>query len=151
MKVMCRLYSWILATMLAGCAGGERDALPPVLVYKTPACGCCLAWADHLRAAGFIVEIRDLDDLGLIKAEMGVPPVLGSCHTARIGNYFAEGHVPAEDIKRLLAAKSTARGLVVPGMPPGSPGMEQGGIRQPYDVLLVAMDGSTTVFAHHGE
>lgn len=151
MRMMHQLHCWILAAMLAGCSGGGSDALPPVVVYKTPACGCCLAWADHMRAAGFVVEVRDVNDLDAVRAEMGVPAGLGTCHTAQIGDYFAEGHVPADDIKRLLAQETAARGLVVPGMPVGSPGMEQGETRQPYDVLLVGNDGSTTVFTRHGE
>ena len=149
MNVKRHLASWLLALALTACAGGSAEALPPLLVYKSAACGCCIAWVDHMRAAGFVVEVRNVDDVGAIKAEVGVPPAQGSCHTARIGDYFVEGHVPAEDVKRLLAEKPLARGLAVPGMPRGSPGMEQGGIRQPYDVLLVAKDGSTTVFAEH--
>jgi len=148
---MRKLQFLIFAMLLSGCAGGADDALPAVVVYKTPACGCCLAWADHMRAAGFEVEVHDVDDLGPIKGEMGVPPGHGSCHTARVGDYFVEGHVPAGDVTRLLAEKPRARGLAVPGMPLGSPGMQQGEARQPYDVLLVAKDGSTTVFAHHDE
>lgn len=124
--------------------------LPLVVVYKSPTCGCCDSWVGHMQSAGFPVEVRDLQDLGPIKAEAGVPAGLGSCHTARIGDYFVEGHVPADDVKRLLAGHLDARGLVVPGMPQGSPGMEQGGASEPYEVLLVANDGSTSVFARHG-
>jgi len=125
--------------------------LPKVIVHKSPTCGCCQAWVGHMRKAGFQVEVRDTGDLGAIKARVKLPYGLGSCHTAQVGDYFVEGHVPAEDVKRLLAKRPAARGLAVPGMPIGSPGMEQGGIVQPYDVLLVAPDGTTTVFARHGE
>jgi hypothetical protein len=104
-----------------------------------------------MRSSGFPVEIHDVQDLSPIKAEAGVPAGLGSCHTARVAGYFLEGHVPADDVKQLLARKLRARGLIVPGMVPGSPGMEQGDERQPYDVLLLAEDGSTTVFAHHSD
>lgn len=139
-------------------AGEHADAhspaegsLPQVVVYKSPTCGCCESWVGHMQRAGFPVEVRDLQDLGPIKAEAGVPAGLGSCHTARIGDYFVEGHVPPDDVKRLLSEHPDARGLAVAGMPQGSPGMEQGGASEPYDVLLVAKDGSTSVFAHHGD
>jgi hypothetical protein len=104
-----------------------------------------------MRAAGFQVEVKDTHDLGAIKAEAGVPVGQGSCHTAKVGNYYLEGHVPAADVKRLLVEAPDARGLIVPGMVPGSPGMEQGGVTKPYDVLLLAKDGSTTVYSHHGD
>ncbi len=104
-----------------------------------------------MQRAGFPVEVRDMLDIGPIKTEAGVPAGLGSCHTARIGDYFVEGHVPPDDVKRLLAEHPDARGLAVAGMPQGSPGMEQGGASEPYDVMLVANDGSTSVFARHGE
>ncbi|MEX1994814.1 MAG: DUF411 domain-containing protein [Steroidobacteraceae bacterium] len=132
-------------------AAAANAGLPQVVVHKSPTCGCCQAWAEHMQDAGFPVETRDTQDLDTIKAEVGVPFGQGSCHTARVGKYFIEGHVPADDVKRLLAEKPDARGLTVPGMPIGSPGMEQGEIREPYDVLLVARDGTTTVFAHHGD
>ena len=125
--------------------------LPPVVVYKLATCGCCQTWSEHMQAAGFPVETRDTQDLDAIKTEVGVPFGQGSCHTAKVGDYFVEGHVPADDVKRLLAERPDALGLTVPGMPIGSPGMEQGDAREPYDVLLVAKDGSTTVFAHHGD
>jgi hypothetical protein len=103
-----------------------------------------------MRAAGFTVDVRTVSDMATVKTEAGVPVGGGSCHTAHVGEYFVEGHVPASDIKRLLAERPDAKGLTVPGMVPGSPGMEQGGVSEPYDVLLVAKDGTTTVFAHHG-
>lgn len=127
------------------------DELPKVVVHKSPTCGCCELWVRHMRRFGFQVETHDVQDLGAVKAEAGIPYGLGSCHTARVGGYFIEGHVPAEDVKRLLFEKPVARGLTVPGMPIGSPGMEQGERREPYDVLLVAKDGTTKVFAHHGD
>jgi len=128
----------------------EHSTYPHVIAYRSPTCGCCELWVEHMRAAGFKVEIKNTDDIGAIKAEAGVPVGKGSCHTARVGAYWVEGHVPASDVKRLLAETPDARGLVVPGMVPGSPGMEQGGVTQPYDVLLIAKDGSTSVFSHHG-
>ena len=126
--------------------------LPQVLVHKSPTCGCCKLWVDHLRKEGFTVEARDVDNLHPIKERVGIPHAMGSCHTAEVDGYFIEGHVPAEQVKRLLAERPKAKGLTVPAMPVGSPGMEvASGEVQPYDVLLVAEDGSTSVFAHYGE
>lgn len=124
--------------------------LAHMTVHKTPTCGCCSAWIDHMRAAGFTVEVHDMDDLAPVKTRLGVPYGKGSCHTAEVGGYLVEGHVPAEDIKRLLAEKPDARGLVVPGMPLGSPGMEMpDGRQQPYTVELIGRDGSATPWAQH--
>jgi hypothetical protein len=121
-----------------------------MVVHKSPTCGCCSAWVDHMRAAGFQVEVRETHNLQPIKERVGVPLGKGSCHTAEIGGYFIEGHVPAEDVKRLLAQKPDAKGLVVPGMPAGSPGMElPDGRTEPYTVELVHRDGSTGAFATH--
>ena len=126
-------------------------AAPKVVVHKSATCGCCKQWVKHLEQAGFSVDAIDHDDLAPIKARLGVPAGRESCHTAEVGGYFIEGHVPAEDIKRLLSERPAAKGLTVPGMPIGSPGMEQpSGEVQPYDVFLVAADGSTSVYAHHG-
>lgn len=123
-----------------------------VVVHKSPTCGCCSAWVEHLRSEGFSVEVRDSDDLEPLKARLGVPVAQRSCHTAEVGGYFVEGHVPAGDIKRLLAERPAARGLAVPGMPLGSPGMEvPGGHIEPYDVELVSRDGATRPYARHGE
>ncbi|HDS1123380.1 TPA: DUF411 domain-containing protein [Stenotrophomonas maltophilia] len=127
-------------------------ALPIAVVHKTASCGCCGIWVDHLKAEGFQVEVRDTDDMNPIKVRLGVPAGKGSCHTAEIGGYVVEGHVPAEDIKRLLAERPAARGLVLPGMPAGSPGMEMpDGYVQPYTVELVRTDGSIEAFAEHGQ
>ena len=123
--------------------------LPEVVVYKTPTCGCCSKWVAHLRAAGFKVRTTDLEDLGAIRRDWKVPPKLASCHTARVGRYVIEGHVPATDIRRLLAAQTRVDGLSVPGMPIGSPGMEQGNVVEPYDVLSFNAAGETAVFASH--
>lgn len=126
----------------------SAHADPLVTVYKTPTCGCCSAWVEHLRANGFEVEAHDLNDVTPIKIQAGLKPELASCHTARVGDYYIEGHVPAADIKRLLAEKPDARGLTVPGMPMGSPGME-GAYRDSYDTLLYRDGGQTSVFQHH--
>jgi hypothetical protein len=123
-----------------------------VTVYKNESCGCCKAWVAHLRENGFRVEAHDIDNLGPVKKRVGIPFGKGSCHTAEVGGYFVEGHVPAAEIRRLLSERPDARGLAVPGMPIGSPGMETPGrAAQAYDVLLVARDGSTSVFSRHGE
>ncbi len=123
---------------------------PRMIVHKSASCGCCGLWVDHMRAAGFAVEVRNADDLNPVKERVGVPYGKGSCHTAEIGGYFIEGHVPAADVKRLLADKPDAKGLVLPGMPMGSPGMESpDGSSQAYTVELVGRDGATTDYAEH--
>lgn len=153
-----------LAVILAGCSadedvasanltGGapiEERGTPEIVVHKTPSCGCCELWVEHMRNAGFRVAVVNSRDVDTIKRRAGVPADQASCHTAIVGDYFIEGHVPAEDIKRLLAERPAAKGLVVPGMVPGSPGMEQRGVSRPYSVLLVAEDGTVSEYAHHG-
>jgi len=123
--------------------------LPEVVVYKTPTCGCCSKWVAHLRDAGFKVRTIDLEDLDPIRRDWKVPPKLASCHTAKVGRYVIEGHVPAADIRRLLETQPRVDGLSVPGMPIGSPGMEQGNVVEPYDVLSFNAAGETSVFASH--
>lgn len=124
--------------------------LPLIRVHKSPSCGCCGVWVDHVRAAGFPVEVHDTEDMMTVKDRLGVPEPMMSCHTAEVDGYFVEGHVPAEDIKRLLAEKPKARGIAVPGMPAGSPGMEMpDGRTQPYEVALVGGDGATASFSRH--
>lgn len=118
-------------------------------VYKSPYCGCCEAWVDHMRAAGFAVEVHDVEELTEIKQSHGITPDLASCHTAVLGDYVIEGHVPAQDVARLLEATPQAKGLAVPGMPLGSPGMEQGDRSQPYDVIVFTDSGRQAVFARH--
>jgi hypothetical protein len=132
-------------------AATPAAVLPLAVVHKSPTCGCCGLWVDHLRGAGFRVEVRNEDNLNPIKERLGVPYGKGSCHTAEIGGYVIEGHVPAGDIKRLLSEKPDAKGLVLPGMPLGSPGMEvPDGTVQPSVVELVRRDGSTVAYAEHG-
>ncbi len=125
--------------------------LPPgvpsaITVYKDPNCGCCTEWVKHLKSAGFSPVSRDTADMATVKASMGVPRSLESCHTARIGSYVIEGHVPADLIVKLLQQKPLALGLAVPGMPVGSPGME-GGTPDRYDVILFEKSGKRRVFA----
>lgn len=129
----------------------ERE-LPLVTVHKSPYCGCCVKWIEHMQAAGFEVEVVETEDMTPVKQRVGIPPGKGSCHTAEVGGYFVEGHVPADDVKRLLAEKPEARGIVVPGMPAGSPGMEMpDGRVQAYDVQLIDKDGQSSTFSSHGE
>ncbi|WP_421865587.1 DUF411 domain-containing protein [Parvibaculum sp.] len=113
-------------------------------VYKTPWCGCCTAWVDHMREAGFDVRVTEMEDLEPFKARHGVSAELTSCHTALIGGYVIEGHVPASDVARLLEERPEATGLAVPGMPVGSPGMEMGDERDSYEVVLFGPAGSET-------
>ncbi|GAB3319446.1 DUF411 domain-containing protein [Luteimonas notoginsengisoli] len=124
--------------------------LPLMIVHKSPSCGCCGSWVEHVRQAGFAVEVREADNLQPVKERLGVPYGKGSCHTAEIAGYMIEGHVPATDIKRLLEEKPDAIGLVLPGMPMGSPGMEMpDGRQEPYTVEIVNRDGTTEPFAQH--
>ena len=138
------------ATTAATSSAATPAHLPLIRVHKSPSCGCCGVWVDHVRAAGFAVEVHDTEDMMTVKDRLGVPEPMMSCHTAEVDGYFVEGHVPAEDIKRLLAEKPKARGIAVPGMPLGSPGMETpDGRTQPYEVALVGGDGTTGTFSRH--
>ncbi len=131
-------------------ASASAAGLPRVIVHKSATCACCSAWVEHMRDAGFVVDVRDTSDLDAIKNALGVPTGKRSCHTAEVGGYFVEGHVPATDVKRLLSERTTVKGLTVPGMPSGSPGMEApDGSAERYVVEEVASDGSTAVFAEH--
>ncbi len=140
----------ILLTLLALGSGGAlaQQAQQTIDIYKSPYCGCCGKWVDHVTKAGFTVKTHEVDDVPGTRKKLGMPEKLGSCHTAKIGNYLLEGHVPAEDIKRMLKEKPKALGLAVPGMPPGSPGMDVPN-SPAYETLLVQNDGSTRVFAKH--
>jgi hypothetical protein len=126
------------------------DAL---IVNRTETCGCCGAWVERMNSAGLRTEVNYVNEeaLGLLKSQLGIPVELSSCHTATIGSYFIEGHVPAEDIFKLLTEKPNARGLSVPGMPIGSPGMEMGNNKEPFDTLLVFENGKTQVFNSHAQ
>jgi hypothetical protein len=134
--------AWALAFAAAAAEPVE------VHVYKSPDCGCCTKWIDHLRAGGFAVRATDVPDVTPIKLENGVPIRLAACHTAIVGGYLVEGHVPAADIRRLLRERPDIGGLAVPGMPIGSPGME-GASPEPYQVLAFGPRG-VAVFAEHG-
>lgn len=122
---------------------------PEVQVFKSPTCGCCGSWVEHMRGAGFTVKVTEVDDTTAARKRLGLPDRYGSCHTATVGGYVLEGHVPAAEVKRLLAAKPKAIGLTVPGMPPSAPGMDVPGRKDPYQVLLVDASGQSTVFANY--
>lgn len=163
-----------LAVAMAGCADGTSRAdsgsaasdetatarelvqttqsssatLPVVTVYKSPTCGCCSGWVEHMREAGFEVEAHDVNDLSEVKSRLGVFPQHQSCHTAKVGDYVVEGHVPADLVQRLLRDQPDVAGLAVPGMPRGSPGMEMpDGTKDAYDVIAFTADGESSVYA----
>ncbi len=130
----------LIGAAIAGAAFARPvfAAVPELTVYKSPSCGCCGDWVAHVRDAGFSVRVEHVDDLIPIKERFGVPPELDACHTAMIDGFVVEGHVPAREIVRLLDERPDAIGLAVPGMPLGSPGMEQGDAAEPFDVILFA-------------
>jgi len=123
-------------------------AAPVIEIFKTESCGCCGAWVEHLKANGFETRVTNVENPSDYRERGGIPDALGSCHTGMVQGYAIEGHVPASDIKRLLATRPKARGLAVPGMPLGSPGME-GPRKDPFDVLLVDAKGRSSVFKHY--
>jgi hypothetical protein len=123
------------------------EAAPVITVYKTPTCGCCKSWVEHLRKNGFEVKTIDQVDLTPIKRQQGVPEPLSSCHTAVVEGYTIEGHVPADVIRKLLKERPPVVGLAVPGMPMGSPGMEQGGQSDPYEVYTFDRSGPKGIYA----
>jgi hypothetical protein len=137
------------AALLVAPVTAAIAAPPPMTVYKSPWCGCCGAWVDHARAAGFTVEVKEMDDVYPIKDVAGVPYDLASCHTTSVGGYAVEGHVPADVIYRLLEEKPDVAGIAVPGMPAGSPGMEGASSApvEPYDVVLFNGGEATGIYA----
>jgi hypothetical protein len=147
----------LLKALLAGAAVAALSsalplpalaAPPSVAVWKAASCGCCEGWVKHMRAAGFPVQVTEMDDLSPVKARQGVPSALQSCHTAIVDGYVLEGHVPAPAVLRLLAERPRARGLAVPGMPLSAPGMDAGADR--YDVVLFGLaDGGTRIFERY--
>lgn len=163
------------ALMVSGCGGAEaaqHDHAEPVetasaepvassshastpeagtvVVFKTPTCGCCVKWVDHMREAGFAVEVNDVASLTDVKRQAGVPADLQSCHTAIVDGLVIEGHVPASTVQQVLAERGDLHGIAVPGMPIGSPGMEvPGRAADPYDVIGFSQDGTRTVVSQH--
>ena len=146
MKVRRRFALFLAPLALLACA---QAAAATIEVVKSPYCGCCSQWVEHLRAHGFTVRVSETEDLDTVARGRGVPDALRSCHTASVEGYIIEGHVPAADIDRLLRERPRATGLAVPGMPIGSPGMEQGDRRQPYATILFHRDGRRELFAQH--
>ncbi len=143
---------FLISGLAFGVAPGLRaETMPPIHVSKDPGCGCCGAWIAYLREDGFEVTVDDLSAEALValKVRIGLPLEVQSCHTAEIAGYAVEGHVPAADIRRLVAERPDAVGLAVPGMPFGSPGMGPESEREAYDVLLVLRDGTTRIFASY--
>ncbi len=119
-------------------------------IYKSRTCGCCAKWVDHVKAAGFAAVVHDDEDMDTVKDNLGVPPGVRSCHTAQVEKYLIEGHVPAEDIKRLLTERPKVAGLAVPGMPASSPGMAvPGEPHEPFETVAFQYDGATKVYARH--
>ena len=142
----------LLSLMILGVApASAADTVPSIEVWKSATCKCCGAWVKHLEAKGFTVKVNAAEPstLASLKRQAGIGDRLASCHTAMIDGYVIEGHVPGTEIKRLVAERPEAIGLAVPGMPVGSPGMEQGAEFEPYKVLLFNKDGSTETFASH--
>ena len=138
----------LLAAMLTVSLGPAlaQKAAPSVTVYKSPTCGCCSKWVDHMRANGFEVTAHNVEDMNAVKEKYGVPAKLGSCHTSLVGGYVVEGHVPADVVKRLLAERPKVAGLSVPGMPASAPGMDVPGRNDPYTVVGFDRAGQLTVY-----
>jgi len=145
----------VFAALLAALVSHSGPALaqrpgPTVQVYKSPTCGCCANWVKHLQQHGFTTQVTETENVGEIKMKHGVPARAQSCHTALVGGYVLEGHVPAADVQRLLKEKPAVAGLAVPGMPIGSPGMEVPNMApQRFDVLTFDKQGQLKVFASH--
>ncbi|MEO7134360.1 MAG: DUF411 domain-containing protein [Vicinamibacterales bacterium] len=152
-RVIVAMVTIAIAGLGLGVAAQQKPAAAAaqkITVYKTASCGCCRLWVDHLKASGFDVQAMDVssDDVRAVSKAAGLKDEDTSCHTAKIGNYVVEGHVPADDIKRMLKEKPAIAGIAAPGMPQGSPGMDQGS-KEPYDVVAFTKDGKTTVYAKH--
>jgi hypothetical protein len=149
-----RRFLTVLGASGAALVSGQafaQAALPKIVVSKDPTCGCCTGWVDHLRQAGFVAEVIETPEINRVKVRLGVPNDLASCHTAEIGGYVIEGHVPAETIKRLLAEKPAGKGLAVAGMPMGSPGMEMEGMTPgTYEVVLFGPSSRQTFARYEG-
>jgi hypothetical protein len=124
-------------------------AKPVVTVYKDATCGCCSLWIEHMKASGFEVKALDVEDIDVVKKTYGVPPALTSCHTALVGGYVLEGHVPADSVKRMMSEKPAIAGIAVPGMPAGSPGMEVPGRKDAFSVISFDKTGKQAVYDKH--
>ena len=149
LHLMPALRRWPAALVLLAATQVLAAELPAVEVYKTLSCGCCGFWVEHMQQSGFKVNVHNVRDVTPMREKLGVPDAMASCHTASVGGYAIEGHVPAADVKRLLRDRPKAAGIAVPGMVQGSPGMEQGRGKDPYNVILFNKGGRSTVFAQH--
>lgn len=148
---MKRNLALLVAALLVTIAGATAQQKPPMVeVYKSPTCGCCSAWVDHLRDQGFEVRTIETDKVDELKATHRIPRQVQSCHTALVSGYVVEGHVPAADVARLLKERPAIAGIAVPGMPVGSPGMEVGP-PEPYDILSVDSAGRTAIYGSKGK
>ena len=144
---MKTLLSFITLSMfISACVNTEQKT---ITVYKSPTCGCCKKWVSHLESNGLIVESHDVEDVSSYKIKAGITPELASCHTAFVDDYVIEGHVPANDILRLLKEKPDIKGLSVPAMPAGSPGMEMGDRKDPYNVIAIHKNNKLDVYSKH--
>ncbi len=149
-RIVLKGASLALLTPLLAPLCVQANRKPRIIVYKTPTCGCCHEWVAHLEASGFAVETHDVPNTAPYRERFGVPRELGSCHTGVVDGYALEGHVPADEIRKLLAERPPERGLAVPGMPVGSPGMEvEGTRRDAFDVVLFGDDGKRSVYRHY--
>ena len=149
---------WFLSTIIAGfvvaaCStvgiDGQSAIAAELTVFRSPTCGCCSLWIDHMEQAGFTVRDEVTEDMTAVKQEYRLPQNLASCHTTLADGYVIEGHIPAADVQRLLAEKPDIAGIAVPGMPIGSPGMESGNYVEPYTVFSFTDTGETAAFAEH--
>ncbi len=141
------LFALTAAVVVAQQAGARQAAdKPAITVYKSPTCGCCTMWADHMSRNGFAVKQVNVDDIDAVKQSYGVPRALSSCHTGLVNGYIVEGHVPADAVSRMLKEKPAIAGIAVPGMPVGSPGMEQGSRKDPYSIMSFDKSGKTAVY-----
>ncbi len=143
-----RFATFLAPLALLACTGSAAASV--INVAKTPWCGCCAVWVERMREAGFELTVRDVENLNPVADKAGVPRNLRGCHTAKVAGYVIEGHVPAEDIRRLLEERPDAIGLSVPGMPIGSPGMENGARVDRYHVVLIMRDGQHRIWSTHG-
>lgn len=145
MKII-QIVLWMFIAAILGPVGYAADEPVEVTVYRSPTCGCCAKWIEHLKQNNFNVKDNITDEMDAIKAKYGVPKEMASCHTAIVDGYVVEGHVPAADIRKLLKTKPKVTGLAVPGMVTGSPGMEMGGRADPYDVMSFDQEKHFQVF-----
>ena len=144
-----RIITFMALLLLAACSPKADTSQPTIAVWKSPSCSCCSKWVEHLRQDGFNVTIHNETAMKPLKTKLGIPQALASCHTAMVDGYVIEGHVPAKDIHKLLGEKPSAHGLAVPGMPIGSPGMEQGDRRDTYETVLFTSNGESSTYVQH--